>query len=141
MRICYSVKQLGKKRPTIEKAYLEIGSLDESPSLDDLLKAIVRQQVNSYNSKRKETPTLDILSQTLINSKAIEGKVGFGELYNLNTANLNQALENASQSFEDGLFAVFIDDQQIESLKEPIHFNEDSVFSFIRLTFLAGSFW
>ena len=141
MKICYSVKQLGKKHPIIKQAYLEI-ELGQAPTtLRLLLKAIVQQQVQAYND-RKESPTvLNILSAGQIKEASQEGKVTFGASENTTLAVEETAIETAIQAFEDGLFAIFLGEEQIESLEKLLTFDETTVFSFIRLTFLAGSIW
>lgn len=141
MKICYSVKQLGKKHPIINQAYLEINDLECPTTLKKLLTNIVNEQVADYNKKRQDPIVLTILDPTQIKSASREGKVDFGALSNTTLADKELAIENALQAFEDGLFAVFLDDDQVEWLTSPIDFDETTIFSFIRLTFLAGSFW
>lgn len=141
MQICYSVKQLGKKHPVIDKDYLKIEPLSQPTTLALLLKAIVRQQVNVYNTKKEQPVVLSILSTKEINQASQQGKVDFGDSENTELAKETEAIETALQAFEDGLFAVFLDDEQIESLDSDLSFTETTVFSFIRLTFLAGSIW
>lgn len=141
MKICYSVKQLGKKHPIIKQEYLEIEALSIPTTLRLLLQAIVKQQVQAYND-RKETPTvLNVLNTEQIKEASQEGKVTFGDSENTTLAIENTAIETALQAFEDGLFAIFLGEEQIESLEEVLTFDETSIFTFIRLTFLAGSIW
>lgn len=141
MQICYSVKQLGKKHPVIDKDYLKIEPLSQPTTLTLLLKAIVRQQVEVYNNRKEKPTVLSILNAKEINEASQQGKVDFGDSENTVLAKEAAAIETALQAFEDGLFAVFLDDEQIESLDSVLTFDETTVFSFIRLTFLAGSIW
>ncbi|MNE70779.1 hypothetical protein D3C80_1666000 [compost metagenome] len=69
------------------------------------------------------------------------GKVGFGALYNHNQVDLAKAQENAIVAFEDGLYTVFYGDDQLETLTEQVDLSQNKNLTFIRLTFLAGSYW
>ena len=101
----------------------------------------MQQQVQAYND-RKENPTvLNILNTGQITEASQQGKVAFGDSENRTLAIEETAIETAMQAFEDGLFAIFKGEEQIESLEELLTFDETTVFSFIRLTFLAGSIW
>ncbi len=141
MKIQIAIKSLAKKR--LKKQTINLPNLTSPCRLQDLLTQMVEQQVASYNErllkseKEREIPLdenyLDILTNT--------GKVSFGELYNNKPADVDSAISNALECFTDGLFAVFVDDVQYEQLTDSIDLTEDSVVSFVRLTFLAGSFW
>lgn len=132
MKIGFTVKQLGKKRPYIDKALIDIeGSYARPCTLETLLTAVVNQQVTAFNEKRDEgrlKPRMEV------------GRVVFGHTYNPAAPDKDKAVETTIQGFKDGLIAVFVDDEQIESLDQVVVLTEQSVFTFIRLTFLAGSF-
>jgi hypothetical protein len=66
--------------------------------------------------------------------------VGFGDITNQHQANLADAIENAMLGFTDGLFVVFINDEEIRSLDSAVELNEDSQVTFVRMTFLSGGF-
>lgn len=112
--------------------------------LELLIRLIVKQQVNLYNSKTVDqegldathTPVYDYLSQLMET-----GKVGFGNRYNPNSADLKASQEEAIQAFKDGLFAVFYGEEEISELSGKIDLSLNKTFTFIRLTFLAGSYW
>lgn len=46
MQIKISIKQLGKKRPLVTQKMIEIDALPSSPKLQDLIAAVVSQQVH-----------------------------------------------------------------------------------------------
>ena len=54
---------------------------------------------------------------------------------------MGKAKENALQSFEDGLYRIFIGDNEIEGLNTAITLNEGDTLTFIKLTMLAGRMW
>ena len=141
MQVTVKAKQAGRKHTLIENRGIEIDEIGANPTLSEFLKAIVKQQVSEYNSKTAEKNLLPFLSKNEIASQAESGKVGFGAIYSENKADLNEAQETALQAFSDGMFAVFADNNEIQKLDEVINLNEIKVFTFIRLTFLAGSYW
>ena len=141
MELKISAKQLGKKHPLIENKIIEIGDIGPHPTLQEVLNAVVAQQVHEYNSKPAEKSLLPFLDTTSIEEQAVAGKVGFGSIYNENKADLVKAQQSAIQAFEDGLFVVFAGDEQLTALKNIISLTPDTVVTFIRLSFLAGSYW
>ena len=69
------------------------------------------------------------------------GKVSFGASYNAETVTLSTAQATATQASEDGLYTIFIDDNQKENLDAHCSVQENSIVTFIRLTFLSGSWF
>lgn len=144
MEIKVTVKQLGKKHPVLSEQKIEIAYKDSNISLENLLKLIVQQQVDAFNAKSFELEDEDcgkIPQDSYLNILTDTGKVGFGSIYNLKKADVQKAQENAIQAFEDGMFAVFYNDEQLEDLTQTIDLSLQHPFTFIRLTFLAGSYW
>jgi hypothetical protein len=141
MQIIIKAKQAGRKHALIENRAIEIENIDNNPTLAELLKAVVKQQVEEYNSKTAEKTLLPFLSKDEISNQIETGKVGFGTIYSENKADLEKAQETALQAFEDGMFAVFADENEVQKLDETVGFTDETVFTFIRLTFLAGSYW
>ncbi|MCA6069330.1 hypothetical protein JI747_019360 [Chryseobacterium sp. RG1] len=144
MEIKVTVKQLGKKYAVLSEQYIDIAHSEGSISLEHLLQLIVQQQVETFNSKSFELEDEDyakIPQENYLNILTDTGKVGFGSIYNEKRADLKKAQENAIQAFEDGMFAVFYNEEQLEDLTQIIDLNLQHTFTFIRLTFLAGSYW
>lgn len=144
MEIKVTVKQLGKKHPVLSEQKIEIAYEDITITLENLLKLIVRQQVEAFNAQSFELEDQDytkIPAENYLNILTDTGKVGFGSIYNEKKANIQKAQENAILAFEDGMFAVFYNDEQLENLTQTIDLSLQHTFAFIRLTFLAGSYW
>ncbi|WP_312303349.1 hypothetical protein [Chryseobacterium sp.] len=144
MEIRVTVKQLGKKHPVLSEQKIEIAYEDFTISLENLLKLIVQQQVAAFNAKsfeREDEDDIKIPQDHYLNILTDTGKVGFGSIYNLKKADVQKAETNAIQAFEDGLFAVFYNDEQLERLTQTIDLSSQHPFTFIRLAFLAGSYW
>ncbi|MCX8526343.1 hypothetical protein OF897_20715 [Chryseobacterium formosus] len=144
MEIKVIVKQLGKKHPVLAEQKLDIDYNEVNISLENLLKLVVQQQVEVFNAKSFELEDEDyakIPTENYLNILTDTGKIGFGSIYNQKKADLQKAQENALQAFEDGMFAIFYNDEQLEDLSQNINLNLHHTFTFIRLTFLAGSYW
>jgi hypothetical protein len=141
MKITVKAKQVGRKNALLENKTIEIEDIGAMPLLANLLSAVVRQQVEEYNDKPREKNLLPFLSKDEISESAATGKVGFGSIYNENKADLSKAQETALQAFEDGMFSVFADEEEIKALEDTVKIEDSTVISFIRLTFLAGSYW
>ncbi|RXM52442.1 MULTISPECIES: hypothetical protein [unclassified Chryseobacterium] len=144
MDIKVTVKQLGRKHPVLSEQKIEIDYKDSVITLENLLKLVVQQQVEEFNAKSFELEDEDytkIPTDNYLNILTDTGKVGFGSIYNLKKADVQKAQDNAIQAFEDGMFAVFYNDEQLESLEQTIDLSLQHTFTFIRLTFLAGSYW
>jgi hypothetical protein len=141
VEIRITIKQFGKKHPLLTEHPLLIETKDSKLKLDFLLRLIVSQQVADYQNRALtsyEIPTpQDNYMQVLMD----KGKAGFGDIYNESEVNLEAAQQNVIQAFEDGIFVVFQGDEQLLSLSQPINLAINLPFTFLRLTFLAGSFW
>ncbi len=141
MKINFSVKALGKKRPFLDKIRLDLPVHGNSSTLREFLQLLVAQQVEAFNQRKEDKSLISFLSEKQISTRMESGKVGFNESYNNQKADTEKAIENVLQAFEDGLIAFFLDDEQIEKLDEEIQLTESSHIAIIRLTFLAGSYF
>ena len=144
MNITVSVKQLGKKHPVLQEKGIEIATLKTVLSLSELLQLVVEQQVNQFAASSFEVDDEDKIHLPTDNYLPLlteTGKVGFGAIYNHNKPDLVKAQETAIQAFEDGMYAVFYGDDPLEQLSQEVDLSENKTLTFIRLTFLAGSYW
>ncbi|MDM5190623.1 hypothetical protein QUF99_25835 [Bacillus sp. DX4.1] len=138
MKIYTRVKSIGKRRPVLQLQELEIGQMT---NLRELIIEIVTQQVKVYNEKPLEEALWIYLVYEDLEEAARNGRVGFGERKNENQQDLNEAIQNAIQSFEDGLYCVLVGDEEISDLDAPLDLKDEDVLTFIRLTMLAGRAW
>lgn len=141
MNVIISAKQMGKKHALLEKQVIDIDDIGTRPAVRTLITAIVKQQVIAYNSKTPEKNLLPFLSREEIDGQAAGGKIGFGSICNEQKADVSKAQETALQAFEDGMFAIFADEKELSQLSETFDLSPQTVITFIRLTFLAGSYW
>ncbi|MCF8715690.1 hypothetical protein JM658_12715 [Joostella atrarenae] len=137
MELTLQLKKLGKKK--IKQVPI---TLSKTPNnLEELLISCVKNQVDAFNKKRLEVNVVGFLSPSEIQEQAQSGKVDFGDISNTDQANLQQAIDNVLLAFKDGLFVVFVDDNEVTELKEPLELTSKSVIAFIRMTFLVGTYW
>lgn len=143
MNLQISIKQLGKKRPILSNKSIEVNLIaNQTYTLQMILQEIVTQQVSEFNQKREGKNLFTYFKENTVQQQAkTTGKVNFGAIYNENKVDLTKAIDTVLLAFEDGLIAVFVDDEQIEKLNIEIQVKEASIFTFVRLTFLAGSIW
>ncbi|WP_276381673.1 hypothetical protein [Flavobacterium sp. H4147] len=144
MNISISIKQLGKKHPLLQEKNISLDNTTSIITVRTFLELIVKNQVELFESSSFEFEDEDKIHLPKENYLPIltdNGKVGFGALYNHNQVDLAKAQENAIQAFEDGLYAVFYGEDQLETLNEEIDLSKNNSITFIRLTFLAGSYW
>ncbi|EFD80718.1 hypothetical protein PSAG_00753 [Fusobacterium animalis D11] len=67
-------------------------------------------------------------------------KIG-DEVHGDKKANLKKALDTAYLAFEDGLYCIFINDEQTEKLDDSLNLKDGDILTLIRLTMLAGRMW
>ncbi len=112
--------------------------LEQRPdTLREMLVALVTQGVEEYNARRDDGKLLGYLTAEQIEEKAGTGKVSFG-FRNGSDAEADPAVENALQCFQDGIYRVFAGQRELTELEERIPWEEEPVFTLIRLVMLAG---
>lgn len=139
MKIYISVKQAGKRKNFITRKELVLDHT--SSTLRELISGIIRLNVTEYNRKTDEPWTIKYLSPETVETMAYTGKVGFDELKNTRRAEADQATAAVMQGFEDGIFRVFIGENEVTNLDGDLSLQEGDVLTFIRLTMLAGRMW
>ena len=139
MRLFYQQKVIGKKSRKLQKIPFSI----EKPvtTLQDLLVQLVTQQVQQYNDKKVDTPLHLYLTDQQLEDAAQHGKVHFGEKKSDTLQSVDQAIFTMLLAFQDELFLVLHNEESLDSLTTPLTLQEDDVFTFIKLTMLAGRIW
>lgn len=138
MKVFVRIKSLKKRKSTELRSY----ELSEGiGTVRGLIAAFVHAEVERFNDKDTELPLLALMSAEEIDDNAKAGKVAFGRLWSDNKADEARAVEAVFAAFGDGLFRVLMDDEELKELDHPVKITEGTVFTFIRLTFLAGRMW
>ncbi len=139
MQIHICVKQLGKKKKIIDHVPFTLDILPTTAK--ELITAIVKRNVAEYNEKKVEQPLFVHLTDEQISNQLSIGKVSFGATYNENKQDVQKAIDNALICFEDGIYKLFINETEIDSLEHELSINENDSVMFIKLTMLAGRLW
>lgn len=112
--------------------------LERKPeTVRELLLGLTEIGVKDYNARKDEGQLLPFLTKNEITDQAARGKIAFG-VHGGGEASLEDALENTIQCFEDGIYRVFAGDTELTELEGRIFWEEDLVFTLIRLTMLSG---
>lgn len=130
------MKKLGKQKSR-EPAPVPFVLKEKPQTVRQLLTALVELGVHDYNERKDNGQILTWLTKEQIDSAAAEGKISFG-VRGGNDASAEEAVQNAVLSFEDGIYRVFAGEEELTKLEEEIPWKEDLVFTFVRLTMLAG---
>lgn len=115
---------------------------DESiTTVRDLISSAVKTCVDEYNECRESSDLIEVLTPEIIENKAKLGKVSFHVNYGESSPELQKAINNALEAFEDGIVVIFADESKLESLDETVDLNVIESLTFIKLTMLAGRMW
>jgi hypothetical protein len=139
MDIQVNIKQIGKKKNKVDKRPFH---LDNAPrTVRELIRESVHTCVSEYNERLKKGEQYRALTAEEIQDMSEVGKIAFGINYGGKEADENEALENAVQSYEDGLYRIFIGEEDAGEIDSEITLEENSEVTFIRLTMLTGTIW
>ena len=137
MKIIVNVKGLSRKK-VIHQEELELK--DKISTTKDLIIELVKINVEKFNKKIDDKDILSIMTNEYIAEAARSGKIG-DEVHGDKKANLEKALDTAYLAFEDGLYCIFVNDEQTEKLEDNLALKDGDVLTFSKLTMLAGRMW
>ncbi len=135
MKLLVNLKQLGSRRGSISGVpfVLEL----EPQTVAELIAGAVRCSVAAYN-ERFCRAAAEPLDEASIRAMSELGKIAFGLNHGERMAEVEPAIARAWQAYEDGLFRLFIGEQECGALGDAIELHERDCLSFIRLTLLTG---
>ncbi|QQB73412.1 hypothetical protein I6H56_08790 [Fusobacterium canifelinum] len=137
MKVIINIKGLSRKKIIHQE---EVELTNEISVTKDLITELVKINVEKFNKKIDDKNVLSVMTNEYIAEVARSGKIG-DEVHRDKKANLKKALDTAYLSFEDGLYCIFINDEQSEKLDDSLNLKDGDVLTFIRLTMLAGRMW
>ena len=137
MKIIINVKGLSRKKVIYQE---EVELKNKIFTTKDLITELVKINVEKFNKKIDEKDILSIMTNENIAKAARIGKIG-DEVHGDKKANLEKALDTAYLAFEDGLYCIFINDEQTEKLDDSLNLKDGDILTLIRLTMLAGRMW
>ncbi|NWO18773.1 hypothetical protein [Leptotrichia sp. oral taxon 223] len=139
MKVYVNVKQIGKKKNKIDRKEYKISG--EIKTVKELLREFVTINVKKFNEGLIEEDVVPYLTDEKISDLSDAGKISFGVDYNGQKQDLEKAIENALQSYEDGIYRVFVNDEELGKINDKATLKENDELTFVRLTMLAGRMW
>ena len=146
MKILFEQKKPGRTRQTIVPVEMEIAG--KPANVGELIEAAVRRVVADFNDRasRAEADTEKdaggkVLTSADIADLAETGRIAFGIVYNGKQVDADEAVANALQGYDDGLFRIFLNGGLLGEADEAIELCEGDLLTVVRLTFLAGRMW
>lgn len=134
------LKQIGQRKQTVAPVDFEYSPVPRS--VRELITQTVTMCVEAYNERvrRGDSFTAPVTEEQITDMAGV-GKIAFGINYGGREQDPGKAIENALQSFEDGLYRVFLNENELERLEDGLELCEGDSLTFIRLTMLTGRMW
>ncbi len=128
-------KLLGRRTPFERRPIPLTGS---AYTLEQLLTALVEHELAAYDERQAGVGVLRVLTERELADAALTGRVAVGPQDRAATVTPEDAARTALTAFRDGLYYVFLDDEQLTDLSAPVTLRPDSTLLLLRLTALAG---
>lgn len=107
-------------------------------TLGELIGHLVAHEVAAYHERQDSHSALRVMTEQQLQDGAAQGRIQLAPQEKSGTVTVEDATHTALRAFEDGLYYVFVDDQQIEQLDHVVTLRADSTLLLLRLTALAG---
>ena len=141
-----SGKALGRRKPLFEDFSVPLPPSGEGPggdgglTLRDLIARIVAHEVRAFHERRERQRFVRALSAREIDAGVERGKVDAGGRDEESPAvDPDEAVAVALRGFEDGLYLVVLDGDELRDLDAQVYPKPDSRITFVRLVLLAGA--
>lgn len=141
LMLCVSGKTLGGKRPLFPDWRVPVPEEfhDGSRCLRDVIECIVRREIEAFRERQRERCVERVLFVRDIAEGRAKGKIDSGGRSDeVQEVDADEAVAAALQAFEDGIYLVFIDDEEKRDLDETVFLQQESHLLFVRLTLLSG---
>lgn len=143
MPLTISGRAVSSRRPLFEDWSIPVTPDDfgggEGLTLRALIALVVRAEVAAYAARREARRLDRVLSREAIERGAAQGSVRPEARPMAAPPGEDEAIANAWQAFEDGLYIVAVDGREVKDLDAQVFVRPDSRVVFIRLVFLAGA--
>ncbi len=137
-----SARAMGKRKPLVPDWQIPWPPDDrggEALTLRELISRIVHNEVQAFEKRQEERKLVRILTEREIESGLEKGRVDSGGRDLHQKVDPDEAVGTALQAFEDGLYLVFLDEEEQRDLDKQVFLRPDSKLTFVRLTMLAGA--
>ena len=139
MKIRVAMKSIAKRsRHPVDR---EFTVSDDVSTLRALLLDLAHQLWKAHESQPVDAEWLEALSGESIEAGLANGKVGFGRKHAERRTPWETVSKRVVQSFEDGQFRVFQNDEERKELDDALRIEPNDHFLLVRLVMLAGSFF
>lgn len=139
MKVYVTIKQASKRKAYITNEELHLKK--DAYKLRELIAEITTIYVTKYNEARDGNPVLKYLTHEEIENQMTVGKVGFNQEHSDKKVDINHSIKVALLGFEDGLYRVFLGEEEICTLDDEVKLKEGDILTFIRFVMLAGRMW
>jgi hypothetical protein len=140
--ITVEAKVAGRKKTIFSDWSIPMPPMDGTSSgrttLRDLITWTVSEEVKAFRERQEQRRLERFLSRGEIREGVRRGKVDMGGRDLQQEVDLDGAIATALQAFEDGVYFVFVDDQQYSGLDDVIYLKPDSHVLYLRLVALVG---
>lgn len=114
---------------------------DTTISAAQLLEAVVRAEVAAYENRAQERTFLRVLTPDVLRDELAAGAVRLGgeqPVAAMTETDVQAAVAEVLLAFSDGLFKLFLDEQEVETAATAVSVRQGSQALFLRLVPLAG---
>ncbi|MEL6890262.1 MAG: hypothetical protein AAFP84_01595 [Actinomycetota bacterium] len=137
-----SARTIGRRGAGVERRRLELPpTLPPTIELRTLIEHVVSSEVSAFERRREGQSVLRFLTNAEVRADAALGVVRLGahvEATDDEPIDVDRAVERALLAFDDGLFKVMVDGQDITELRSVVTLHDDTDVMFVRLVALAG---
>lgn len=139
MNIQVTIKSPSRRRSSLMNQTIALAG--EPATLQELLTMLVQSSVHAFIERQNTGSILPYLTEQEVQQSAETGKVGFGHVEDTRKPDEQKAIDAALLAFQDGLYRVFLRDEELTELNAPLSLQENDTLVLIRLTMLAGRLW
>lgn len=129
----------GSKKPLFDPFSFDPfddGQQGERFLVRDLLSKLTREAVRGFMQRQKDQALAVMTRESLVKDLAA-GRSGRPS-EEVQTVEIEEAVASSLQAFEDGLFLLFVDDEEKRRLDDEVALNPSTKVTLIRMTALAG---
>ncbi len=150
LTLTIEAKVFGQRRPALPACEVTLEVRPEADgtqmllTLRDLLTAVVTREVAAFGERQEQHKLTRVLLPEAIARGAELGKIDLGghteapDAHDAQPVSAAEAVATALQAFEDRLYLVFVDGQQMQTLDTPVALRAGSHLLFVRLVALIG---
>ena len=139
MVVKVNVKQIGKRKSVVDGVPFTYETVPGT--VQALIAETVKICLEAYKKRMEVKDRAKVLDKDTIEEFAGIGKIAFGISYGEKVPHEQEAVDTAITAFQDGLYRIFLDGEELSDLQQSIVLNEDTELTFIRLIMLAGRIW